>query len=326
MATYTGLDGCACTPLVIVSGGLSQSGCVFNPGSCGVEETDLQLNSVNRYDFQIGALGAGVDILGLDNAAITGYVAGAGLDAEDVFWETQQGGPSCTAPFDGGDYDVRAGAGNAPVASGAGGAGGRITYVAGDGGLGSDCVATPGIGGIGGAYCITGGAGGQGGADSDCGGTGVAGAVGGTVTLRGGDGGAGGGALGAGTGGLGAVGGAVNLVAGDGGAGGCVGCDDTSTGGVGGSITMTLGTPGAVGGGGGCAGAWGSWLARVGSTCTFDAIEVTRCTCDVQIGFYGATPVAQACSIADPCGACAVQTAVIAIITAMEGLGLIATV
>lgn len=307
MATYTGLDGCPCTPLVIVSGGLSQSGCVLNPGPCGIEETDLQLTSVNRMDFQIGALGSGVDVYGFDNAAIISYVAGAGLDAEDVFMETQQGGPSCTDPLDGGDWDVRGGAGNAPVATGVGGAGGRMFYVAGGGGLGADCVAAPGIGGIGGAYCISGGRGGGGGADSGCAGSGAAGAAGGTVTLSGGDGGDGGGTAGAGCGGLGAVGGSVNLVAGDGGGGGCLGCDDTGTGGDGGSIIMTLGTPGVAGCGGGCAGCWGSWIARVGSTCTFDAIEATRTCCAIEIGFFGRVPASQPTHVADvPTGGCAV--------------------
>ncbi len=231
MATYTGLDGLSGNAFVIVAGGLTITSGAFTP-SGGISDADLVLNSTNRMDFQIGA----VDILGLDDAAISSFAGAADVAGQDAFAETQDGGTAGanTAGTAGGLLNIKTGDGANAGADGganpAGGVGGAISISSGKGGAVADGTGT---GGAGGAITITSGVG-------DTGGAAGIGGAGGAITITGGNGAAP--VSGSANGGDGAD---VGVVAGAGGAAGAGG----GTGGGGGTILITPGAAGAAGGG-----------------------------------------------------------------------------
>ena len=160
MATYSGLDGSTGTALTVVAGGLTITAGVFRVSSSGFEETDLQINSVNRLDFQIGALGSGVDILGLDDAAITGLAGAADTVGQDLFMQTQDGGVSGAGNVGrvGGAWTIQTGDGSiaGSTSNCIGGAGGAFDIVTGAGAAGDAATAAAGgAGGAGGAATVT---------------------------------------------------------------------------------------------------------------------------------------------------------------------------
>lgn len=149
---------------------------------------ELTLNSVDPLTIQIG----GVDLLQMDEAAISAFAAAADTAGHDAYMETEDGGVDGGAASTGqvgGLLYLKTGDGSAAVTTGAvGGAGGALSLVTGVGQTGE----TAGNGGAGGALAITAGAGGASGAGAGVGGTG------GTITLTAGaGGGAGGGTAGA---------------------------------------------------------------------------------------------------------------------------------
>ncbi len=244
MATYTGLDGLTGNAFDIVLGGLTITSGAFTP-SGGISDADLNLNSTNRLDIQIGA----VDILGLDDAAISSFAGGADVAGQDLFIETQDGGAAGadTAGKAGGLLNIKTGDGADPGADGganpAGGAGGLMAISTGKGGAVADGTGT---GGAGGAITITSGVG-------DTGGAAGAGGAGGNITIE-----AGVGAAPVSGSANGGDGGDVNVLSGVGGAAG-------AGGGTGGSGGVVLLTPGAAGGaGGGSAGVIGHVQIAVG--------------------------------------------------------------
>lgn len=182
------LDGSAGT----VKLGHGSAGITLSPTSGA-----LTLDSVSAMVFQIGA----VDILQMDDSAISSFAAENNVAGQAVFWETEDGGASPTSTGTaGGAFNFKTGDGVTAGGSGndTGGAGGAVTHIAGAGATGGT---TNGPGGVGGAFVITSGAGGTGAGSG-------AGGVGGAVTLTAGAGGVDGGT------GTGGVGGAVSLIAG----------------------------------------------------------------------------------------------------------------
>ena len=73
------MDGATGTPFTVVAGGLTITAGAFTP-SGGITEADLQLNSTNRLDIQIGA----VDIFGIDDAAISSFAGAADTAGKDM--------------------------------------------------------------------------------------------------------------------------------------------------------------------------------------------------------------------------------------------------
>lgn len=322
MATYTGLDGDACTPFSI-SGGIGA-------GACGFSDADLQLDSTNRMDFQIG----GIDVLSIFNTDFTNPAA-ADADGSQVNIIGQAGGVA-SAPCggnDGGFLTVQSGDGSNAGSSGglSGGSGGLMFYQTGDGGTGGAtcaCMDNAGAGGVSGAICIFTGQAGDGGAATGACSDGGAGACTGAiaiVTQTAGDGGA---STLAG-GGNGGFGGDVTIRSGQGGRGGTgVGCSCGGIGGDGGDICILTGRGGVCRCCGG-AGESGTISIKPGNVC---GIVLARTACNVlEIGLFGATPVAQPTHVTDvPVGGCAVAacnaTAINLILGQLAALGLQACV
>ena len=222
MATYTGLDGVAANAFEIVAGAFTPTG--------GVSAANLQLNSTNRLDIQIGA----VDALSIDDAAITNAAA-ADAVGQDCFVRTQDGGTDAAVNGGqvGGLLDQRAGDGSAGGADFTGGVGGAVVYRAGVGGAAGVHAANNPVGAIGGAARLMGGAGGAGGS----GGTGAGGAGGAASVIAGAAANAVGGGAAAG-----GIGGDSSVIAGAGGNG--VGAGN---GGRGGDVLLTPGAAGTNG-------------------------------------------------------------------------------
>jgi hypothetical protein len=316
MAEYTGLDGCACTPFSI-SGGIGV-------GACGLTDCNLQLNSVNRMDFQIG----GVDALGLDNACITGFNALADTCGQCVYLQTQCGGLASVGcgGVAGGFWWLRTGRGSAAGASsnGNGGCGGLLLISTGCAGAAdpscADCV-NGGGGANSGAICIFSGCATNGGAATGCGANGGSGGCTGSISLVTQDGGNGGAST-LGIGGNGGQSGCITIRTGFGGFGGTgIGCTCGGDAGVGGDITIRTGA-GRAAVEGGAASASGTIFLSPGNVLT---MEIGRTTCNITtIGFFGACAVAQPAHIADVCVCCvsAVGTAVNSILAQLASLGL----
>lgn len=153
MATYTGLDGTTGTAFTVVAGGFTITSGAFTP-SGGITDADLQLNSTNRMDFQIGV----IDVLGLDDSAVS-LAAAAATAAQNVFLRAVKGGAATGAGLAGASLSIGAGAGSDAAGTSAdpGGAAGSLTIAAADGGAGAP---TDGVGGNGGDVTITPGDGG----------------------------------------------------------------------------------------------------------------------------------------------------------------------
>ena len=151
-----------------------------------VTSAALVLNSTAEMNIQI----AGVSVLAIDDAAITGNAGAADTAGQDVYIETQDGGPAITSEAgpNGADYRFKSGdgsqgfdtededggaagfigrtggnGGRAGLLSGGtanGGNGGNITDTAGNGGNGGDASGTDGNGG---SYSVDAGSPGTGG-------------------------------------------------------------------------------------------------------------------------------------------------------------------
>lgn len=142
---------------------------VADAGTVQLQSLALIMDSENPMTLQIGT----VDILQLDDNAISGFAGASATAGHALYMETEDGGAasSATGPA-GGAYSFKTGDGaNGDTGAYDGGAGGAITWTTGDGG---DTGGSANDGADAGALTIITGAGGDGGAASGTDGSGGA--------------------------------------------------------------------------------------------------------------------------------------------------------
>lgn len=213
-------------------------------------DADLDLNSTNALSLLIGD----VNLLEIDDAAISGNAGATDAVGQDAFIETQDAGATPTVARAGGALSIKTGDGASAANAVACGDGGDISVVSGAGGVNTG-AATGQVGGAGGALTMAAGAGGAtNSTGAHAGGAGgavsIASGIGGTQTGAAQTGGAGGavaitGAAGGATTVAAATGGAGATVKITAGAGGADGEGGSGTGGAGGDVIIDAGAGGA---------------------------------------------------------------------------------